>query len=45
MKYFIAGGGDYGSMYLNKLKSATKMKKISVEEIVVIDKNKLTSHC
>jgi len=39
MRYFIAGGGDYGTMYLSRLEKAHTNNKIYVDEIVVIDKN------
>jgi hypothetical protein len=39
MKYFIAGGGEYGTMYLAKLEKAHTKHKICVDEIVVVDKN------
>jgi hypothetical protein len=39
MRYFIAGGGDYGAMYLSKLEKAHTTNKIFVDEIIVVDKN------
>lgn len=39
MRYFIAGGGCYGSYYVRQLDRARERKKLDVSEIVVIDRN------
>lgn len=39
MRYFIAGGGCYGSYYVRQLDRARERKKLDVTEIVVVDKN------
>lgn len=39
MRYFIAGGGCYGSYYVRQLDRARERKKLDVTEIVVVDKD------
>ncbi len=39
MKYVIAGGGAYGCHYLKKLKKAASKGAISVDEIIVVDRD------
>jgi len=39
MRYFIAGGGCYGSYYVRQLDRARALGKISATEIVVVDRN------
>lgn len=41
MRYFIAGGGCYGSYYVRQLDRARAVKKLDVSEIVVVDKDPL----
>ncbi len=39
MRYFIAGGGCYGSFYVRQLDRARGLGKLVVDEIVVVDKS------
>ncbi len=38
-RYFIAGGGCYGSYYVRQLDRARQKEKLKVDEIVVVDKD------
>ena len=42
MKFFIAGGGCYGSYYVRQLDRARSRGKLKVDEIIVVDRN---PHC
>ena len=39
MRYFIAGGGEYGSHYVRKLRIALAKGTVALEEIVVVDRD------
>jgi hypothetical protein len=39
MRFFIAGGGCYGSFYVRQLDRARALGKLVVDEIVVVDRN------
>lgn len=41
MKYVIAGGGSFGSHYLQKLTDSIRSRSLAIDEIVVVDRDPL----